>query len=71
VPEDDDLERLAERAKHLHSLRAFASRPFVLEFAGSPKAGKTTSVEAMPTFSNAINSVRMFCANGPHSVRFR
>jgi predicted NUDIX family phosphoesterase len=42
-----ELDHLAERAEHVHSLLSFASRPFVLEFAGSPKAGKSTSVDAI------------------------
>jgi len=51
----DDLEgkirQLEERAKTLHdNLLAFASRAFVIEFAGTPKAGKSTSVEAIRHF---------------------
>jgi predicted NUDIX family phosphoesterase len=51
----DDLEgqiqRLERRAKALHdNLLAFASRAFVIEFAGTPKAGKSTSVEAIRHF---------------------
>jgi hypothetical protein len=47
MAKQDDLDRLAKRAEHVHSLLSFASRPFVLEFAGSPKAGKSTSVDAI------------------------
>jgi len=50
MAEGDDLDRLAMRAEHVRSLLRFASRPFVLEFAGSPKAGKTTSVDAIEHF---------------------
>jgi predicted NUDIX family phosphoesterase len=51
----DDLEeavrRLGQRAKALHdNLLPFASRAFVIEFAGTPKAGKSTSVEAIRHF---------------------
>jgi predicted NUDIX family phosphoesterase len=55
MPKVDDLDRLAERAEHLHSLLPFASRPFVLEFAGSPKAGKTSSVDAIAHFFKRNN----------------
>jgi putative protein kinase ArgK-like GTPase of G3E family len=50
MAEQDDLDHLAERVEHVHSLLRFASRPFVLEFAGSPKAGKSTSVDAIDHF---------------------
>jgi hypothetical protein len=45
-----DLDRLAERASKVRTLLDFASRPFILEFAGSPKAGKSTSVDAIEHF---------------------
>jgi predicted NUDIX family phosphoesterase len=46
----DPLELLAARAARVQTLLHFASRPFVLEFAGSPKAGKSTSVDAIEHF---------------------
>src|ERR1051325_10881641 len=42
-----DLER---RAADLRPLLEFASRAFVMEFAGTPKAGKSTTVEAIRHF---------------------
>jgi predicted NUDIX family phosphoesterase len=42
---------IEERARFIHEkLLGFASRAFVIEFAGTPKAGKTTSVEAIRHF---------------------
>jgi thymidylate kinase/predicted NUDIX family phosphoesterase len=41
---------LEQRAEALHSLLAFAPRAFVIEFAGTPKSGKSTSVEAIRHF---------------------
>jgi hypothetical protein len=46
----DQLETLADRAAKVRSLLSFAPRPFVLEFAGSAKAGKSTSVDAISHF---------------------
>jgi hypothetical protein len=43
-----DLER---RANGLLRVLPFATRAFVIEFAGSPKSGKSTSVEAIRHFS--------------------
>lgn len=48
---EDKINLLEQRAKALHdNLLAFASRAFVIEFAGTPKAGKSTSVEAIRHF---------------------
>jgi len=50
----DDLEKLVTRlegqAEIVKSLLEFASRAFVIEFAGTPKSGKTTGVEAIRHF---------------------
>jgi hypothetical protein len=43
----DELERRADR---LLGVLKFATRAFVIEFAGSPKSGKSTSVEAIRHF---------------------
>jgi hypothetical protein len=44
----EQIETLASRAQSIHdNLLRFASRAFVIEFAGTPKAGKSTSVEAI------------------------
>jgi predicted NUDIX family phosphoesterase len=49
-----DLQRyianLEQRAALLHTLLENTSRPFVIEFAGTPKSGKSTSVEAIRHF---------------------
>jgi predicted NUDIX family phosphoesterase/thymidylate kinase len=49
-----DIERevneLESRAKKLRGLLKYAPRPFVIEFAGTPKSGKTTSVETIRHF---------------------
>jgi predicted NUDIX family phosphoesterase len=55
MPEDAEFEgrikELEARAKAVHdNLLNFASRAFVIEFAGTPKAGKSTSVEAIRHF---------------------
>lgn len=41
---------LEAKAEYLHSIRQQASRAFVVEFAGTPKSGKSTSVEAIRHF---------------------
>jgi predicted NUDIX family phosphoesterase len=42
---------IEEKARFIHDkLLGFASRAFVIEFAGTPKAGKSTSVEAIRHF---------------------
>ena len=50
----EDIEQrvseLEARAKRLRELLKYAPRPFVLEFAGTPKSGKSTSVEAVRHF---------------------
>ncbi len=45
-----ELQELEKRAEALRSLISFAQRAFVIEFAGTPKSGKTTSVEAIRHF---------------------
>ncbi len=47
---EEQVEALERRAEEVRAHLRFASRPFVIEFAGSPKAGKTTSVEAIRHF---------------------
>src|SRR3954466_4175 len=48
---DKQVEKLEARAKAIHdNLLSFASRAFVIEFAGTPKSGKSTSVEAIRHF---------------------
>jgi len=41
---------LEKRAELLRELLKYAPRPFVIEFAGTPKSGKSTSVEAVRHF---------------------
>jgi predicted NUDIX family phosphoesterase len=41
---------LEDRAGHLLSVLRFARRAFVIEFAGTPKSGKSTSIEAVRHF---------------------
>lgn len=48
--EHDQIAALETRAAHVRSLLPFARRAFVLELAGTPKAGKSTSVEAIRHF---------------------
>lgn len=50
--EDAAAEALQSRAEALKGLLSFAPRPFVIEFAGTPKSGKSTSVEAIRHFFN-------------------
>jgi hypothetical protein len=47
---EDEILRLEGRAAKVLELLKFAPRAFVIEFAGTPKAGKTTSVEAIRHF---------------------
>jgi hypothetical protein len=49
---ENDVHSLEKRAVEVRELLKFASRAFVIEFAGTPKAGKTTSVEAVRHFFN-------------------
>jgi hypothetical protein len=49
---EDEVKKLETRAAEVRELLKFASRAFVIEFAGTPKAGKTTSVEAVRHFFN-------------------
>lgn len=44
---DEQVRELEQRAKELHSIVELAPRAFVVEFAGTPKSGKSTSVEAI------------------------
>jgi predicted NUDIX family phosphoesterase len=54
VPHDleGEVREIERRALEVRRLLEFASRAFVIEFAGTPKAGKTTSVEAIRHFFN-------------------
>jgi predicted NUDIX family phosphoesterase len=47
---DKRVEVLEANCASLKAIREFAPRAFVIEFAGTPKAGKTTSVEAIRHF---------------------
>ncbi len=47
---DEQIRVLEERAAALHSIIDLAPRAFVVEFAGTPKSGKSTSVEAIRHF---------------------
>ena len=49
-PINEQIQELEKRAASLHSVIGQASRAFVVEFAGTPKSGKTTSVEAIRHF---------------------
>ncbi len=51
----EDIDKLENRAKEIHSLLKYASRAFVMEFSGTPKSGKTTSVEAIRQFLSRHN----------------
>lgn len=57
MPTDLDrrIAQLEERAKQVHRLLCYASRAFVIEFAGTPKAGKSTSVEAIRHFFSRLD----------------
>ena len=48
--EADPFAKLAKRAEDIKTLLPFASRPFVIELAGTPKAGKSTSVDTLAHF---------------------
>ena len=47
---EERIAGLESRARDLHSNINLASRAFVVEFAGTPKSGKSTSVEAIRHF---------------------
>lgn len=49
-PTASDLERLESRAQAIQKGRSATANPVVLEFAGSPKAGKTTVIEVLNHF---------------------
>lgn len=44
------VEKAEDRARKLQALLVYAPRPFVIEFAGTPKSGKSTAVEAIRHF---------------------
>ena len=46
----DAVDELEAQAERLQSLLQYAPRAFVMEFAGTPKSGKSTSVEAVRHF---------------------
>lgn len=52
------IEALEDRAGHVRDLLRYASRAFVVEFCGTPKAGKSTAVEAIRHFF-ARNGMRV------------
>jgi predicted NUDIX family phosphoesterase/thymidylate kinase len=47
---DERIAKLESRATEVRGLLPLAPRPFVIEFAGTPKSGKSTSVEAIRHF---------------------
>ena len=47
---EEEVQALERRAENLRNLLKYAPRPFVLEFAGTPKSGKTTTIEAIRHF---------------------
>jgi hypothetical protein len=47
---DQEIQMLEQRADAVKNLLPFAPRAFVMEFAGTPKAGKSTAVEAIRHF---------------------
>jgi len=47
---EQQVAELERRAEQVSSHLKFASRPFVIEFAGTPKSGKTSTVEAIRHF---------------------
>lgn len=47
---DTQIRQLEQRAEQLRTIIDLASRAFVVEFAGTPKSGKSTSVEAIRHF---------------------
>lgn len=53
--DNEKIARLEERGDRLRTLLPFASRAFVMEFAGTPKSGKSTSVEAIRHFFSRHN----------------
>lgn len=50
MPRQADFEKIAEKAKLVRKLVGYAKRPFVIEFAGTPKSGKSTSVNSLDNF---------------------
>jgi len=46
----EQVNQLEGRAKAIHSFLSYAPRAFVVEFSGTPKSGKSTSVEAIRHF---------------------
>jgi predicted NUDIX family phosphoesterase len=49
---EEEVAELESRADALRDLLKYAPRPFVIEFAGTPKSGKSTSVESVRHFLN-------------------
>lgn len=49
-PTTDDLQRIEERAKRALGRLPETSKPVVVEFAGSPKAGKSTTIDILAHF---------------------
>jgi hypothetical protein len=47
---DDEVSALEKKTREVHSHLKFAARAFVIEFAGTPKSGKSTAVEAIRHF---------------------
>jgi predicted NUDIX family phosphoesterase len=47
---EKEIKKLESRTKKIKTLLQYASRAFVMEFSGTPKSGKTTSVEAIRQF---------------------
>ena len=47
---EEQVALLEARATQIRALLRYAPRPFVIEFAGTPKSGKSTSVEAIRHF---------------------
>jgi thymidylate kinase len=49
-PTQDDLARLEQRAREVLAKLSPSHDPFVIEFAGSPKAGKSTTIDILHHF---------------------
>jgi len=64
---ETEIRKLEERAERVRRLLVFANRAFVIEFAGTPKSGKSTSVEAIRHFLNR-NGFRVHVLIEPASV---
>jgi len=64
---EDDVRKVEQRAQAVQKLLQFANRAFVIEFAGTPKAGKSTSVEAVRHFLTR-NGFRVHVLIEPASI---